>query len=679
MSMQIKAIILYHASGKRQIIPFKLGKVNIITGNSDTGKSAIIPIIEYCLGQSDFNVPGKIIRKSVAWYAVLYQIREVQVFIAKRAPVGSLYQNQVCYKEGTELTIPDRDDLKLESDDYRVKERLLQLLHSPSDSYMADSLKLHDYSKTSIDNVLFYLFQNQHTIADNEILFHRQQGATQKIKETLPYLLGVVEEAYSKIQQQLSDARNELATAKRQFKEKQRVIQKTLNDGRNLIVEARHVGLIDADAIPENQEEIIALLNIVVRQQPEPETTLFPSIGGDDRLSQLDREIEELEQKRREISDDINKIKVYATDIKQYGDAVNEHLVRLESIHLFEKPGLFEDELTKRCPLCSSELQHSTVKIATINRSLVELHRNLNLTERRKPRLDLALQELEQDRERIRRQIRQKQAIVEKILEERHQKDELIQRVSDANTRTNRVLNRIEYYLETLDSSGDTSLLQRQIEEIMRQIEEYQNQLAGYSFKSRQNFILQELNISMTRWARRLELQESSTHSYQFDIDELTVKTSDGHDVIPMRQMGGHENYLGCHLILLLSLHRYFVKEQRPIPHFLILDQPAQGYFPSVKEYQYAMDKKEDSDMIAVQRMFNFLFDFCDDKDIAPNFQLIILEHANLENDPRFQDALVEGCPWTGNDAHALIPEDWIVQEPRQPRTEQITWLYGVE
>lgn len=31
-------------------IDFDLGKVNVITGASRTGKSAIIPIIDYCLG-----------------------------------------------------------------------------------------------------------------------------------------------------------------------------------------------------------------------------------------------------------------------------------------------------------------------------------------------------------------------------------------------------------------------------------------------------------------------------------------------------------------------------------------------------------------------------------------------------------------------------------------------------
>lgn len=675
MSMQIQKIILYHASGKKQIIPFKLGTVNIITGSSDTGKSAIIPIIEYCLGQSEFNVPGTIIRKAVAWYAVIYQFQDIQVFIAKRSPIRGTYQGQVCYKEGIKLTIPELNELKPEHNDRQVKERLLQLLSLPTNSDIRNNLKVSEHVKTTIDNALFYLFQNQGTIANSEVLFHRQQGAAQKIKETLPYFLGVVEETYSKFQQQLDEAKDQLKTIERQIDEKQHVIQKTLTDGQNLIIESKRVGLIERDGMPDRQDEIIALLKTAMQKKLEPEMLPFPSVTGDDQLSQLDRDIEELEQKRVEIGNEISRIRLYAKDAEQYTDAVHEHLARLESIHLFENQDnqldLLEDVLSKRCPLCSSELTNPTVKIDAINRALFDLHRNLNLTERKKPHLDSTIQNRKQQQERIGRQIRQKEIIVDKILEERDQKKSLLQQIRDANNETNRVINWIEYYLKTLETTDSTILLQRQVEDIAQQIEDYKRQISSYSFKRRQGFILQELNMLMTAWAKRLELQGSNTNSYQFDIEKLTVNTREGQEIIPMQQMGGHENHLGCHLILLLALHKYFVEKQCPVPRFLILDQPAQGYFPELNVYQHAMETNKDSDMVAVRRMFDFLFDVCET--LSPNFQLIILEHAKLEDNPRFQNALVEGCTWTGSGTHALIPESWVVKELQNERPDQLS------
>ena len=59
MSMQIKSIVLYNAAGKTRELSFKTGAVNIISGESNTGKSALIDIVEYCLGRSEFEVSGR--------------------------------------------------------------------------------------------------------------------------------------------------------------------------------------------------------------------------------------------------------------------------------------------------------------------------------------------------------------------------------------------------------------------------------------------------------------------------------------------------------------------------------------------------------------------------------------------------------------------------------------------
>src|SRR6218665_3498481 len=42
---------------KPRRLQFDLGKVNVISGASRTGKSAVIPIIDYCLGSSTCSIP----------------------------------------------------------------------------------------------------------------------------------------------------------------------------------------------------------------------------------------------------------------------------------------------------------------------------------------------------------------------------------------------------------------------------------------------------------------------------------------------------------------------------------------------------------------------------------------------------------------------------------------------
>jgi len=42
--MQIKSLVLYNNAGEKRLLTFQIGKVNIITGESKTGKTALIDI-----------------------------------------------------------------------------------------------------------------------------------------------------------------------------------------------------------------------------------------------------------------------------------------------------------------------------------------------------------------------------------------------------------------------------------------------------------------------------------------------------------------------------------------------------------------------------------------------------------------------------------------------------------
>ena len=58
MKFSIDSIILWPKRDEFSYrrLPFADGKINIITGASRTGKSAIIPIIDYCLCSNKFQL-----------------------------------------------------------------------------------------------------------------------------------------------------------------------------------------------------------------------------------------------------------------------------------------------------------------------------------------------------------------------------------------------------------------------------------------------------------------------------------------------------------------------------------------------------------------------------------------------------------------------------------------------
>ena len=48
MTLQIRSISIYSRGGERRDVKFRLGALNIVTGASKTGKSALLDIVDYC-------------------------------------------------------------------------------------------------------------------------------------------------------------------------------------------------------------------------------------------------------------------------------------------------------------------------------------------------------------------------------------------------------------------------------------------------------------------------------------------------------------------------------------------------------------------------------------------------------------------------------------------------------
>lgn len=59
MRFVIKEIVLWLKNNKVRIIEFEENKINVITGDSGTGKSVIIDIIDYCFLQVKLKFPKK--------------------------------------------------------------------------------------------------------------------------------------------------------------------------------------------------------------------------------------------------------------------------------------------------------------------------------------------------------------------------------------------------------------------------------------------------------------------------------------------------------------------------------------------------------------------------------------------------------------------------------------------
>lgn len=119
--MIIKSVHIYSDDGRRRDVVFHNG-LNVITGRSSTGKSALSDIIEFCMGRSSFNVPEGMIRDRVSWYAVIYKFGGEEVLIAKPAPeAGALSGSLAMVRRGAVVIAPKYDDLVVNDVDSGVE------------------------------------------------------------------------------------------------------------------------------------------------------------------------------------------------------------------------------------------------------------------------------------------------------------------------------------------------------------------------------------------------------------------------------------------------------------------------------------------------------------------------------------------------------------------------------
>jgi hypothetical protein len=103
-----------------------------------------------------------------------------------------------------------------------------------------------------------------------------------------------------------------------------------------------------------------------------------------------------------------------------------------------------------------------------------------------------------------------------------------------------------------------------------------------------------------------------------------------------------------------LALHTWFADRERPVPSFLLLDQPSQAHFsPDAVPRDGIAQDKIDSDRRAVKRLYGLIFDVVEV--LNGKLQVIVTDHPDFSDDARFQRSLRER--W--RDGVKLVPEDW--------------------
>lgn len=645
--MKISSIYIYSHGGQRRDLRFKVDGLNVITGRSSTGKSALSEIIEYCMGRSSFNVPEGVIRDKVAWFAVIYQFESEQVLVAKPTPPrGGASCSTAMLRRGTELQAPEFNELVVNTDDDSIVELLSRLLGIPENRTDVALEHSRDSFDANVKHTFYYLFQKQGLVANKDQLFYRQneQYQPQAIRDTLPILLGVSSHDRYELEFKLRTAQRDLKINSKQLEEARNAVDTGHEKAVGLHSEARAVGVIGNSDESPNADRIIDALRSTLSWKPE-------TVPGDDgsRISRLEEELSQLRQERRDAQARIDSARQFAKRARGYESEAAEQVERLASIKALPTN---PDTGEWQWPFSERNLALDSPVAAVLLNELESLDKELRIATGQRPKLEAYLTELTGKVDETARAITQKEAELSAAISA----NEVIAQMGSRNNAAARVVGRISLFLETLLPNEDLAMLEAANRRLSNKVKQLEAQIGADDTNERLASILNNISAQLTRYIQKFDA-EFRDYPARLNLPQLTITFDRPERPVPMGRTGGGENHLAYHLSALLALHLFAAQNNRPIPRFLLIDQPTQVYFPSEQVYKDAdgsvQRTEADADLNAVRRLFELLLKFT--KEDVPGFQLIVTEHANLR-DQWFQDALVEQ-PWTK--PPALVPEDW--------------------
>jgi hypothetical protein len=312
---------------------------------------------------------------------------------------------------------------------------------------------------------------------------------------------------------------------------------------------------------------------------------------------------------------------------------------------------LFQHDIADHghCPLCESVLEVPIPTVTEITGALRDVSAELEAVEVENPRVQSRLASLQADERRIEDRLRTNNAGILTRMRE----NDLLKAQHDGFIMQARTIGKITQYLSGAVRTKDHSTLEKAIEEAKQRVAVLERQIDGDADQERIDTYLNIIGRLMTDYSAELDLEHKGSQ-LRLDIRKLTVIADTLDGPVPLQRMGSGENWVGYHVLAHLALHHWFRRKMRPVPAFLILDQPSQAHYPPEHDANDgALDSLDDEDKTAVQKLFSLIAKVAGE--LSPALQVVLIDHADLRA-PWFEDAVVER--W--RHGRKLVPQDWI-------------------
>ena len=613
-------------NGNLRSLPFSNDKVNVITGNSKTGKTAILEIIDYCFcGSKETVVISKEhIAENVAWYGIRFFIND-KVYTIARGEISEdgKFSNDYYFSQTGE--IPELPFVKMEEAQLKtILEHEFSIDNEVTVSHGGKSVRKN--TKLSFRYFLLFNTLSKDIIDNGKMYFDKMH--IERYRDVWPHIfdlaLKVINFDTLQMQKTIVDLKQELHVLEADKRKNEKKQERRTDSILLLIKKAKEAGIIDENL---GTDEAFSVLEQLIES------------GGKilSRDYSIEQEYERLSEERDKLALQLAKLKRFKKSYSEYKNRLREEATSLQPITYIQKQ--FTDKT-------SGEYRHFL--------------ENLSL-------------ELKRIKEAIRERRPFEYDVDGKIAE-------LSKRIKDLDSQLSKTAN-VEYNTipaaQKLISFGeiraefnqiipivDSSELDEKISEKEKQLEKLEEQ--NISTEEQRELAIKTLNefIQVYVYQAKNELDEYGGYWAWFDYKRaiLTLKEDKSAAIANISSSSDH---LYMHLCLFAGLHHMILSKGSPyIPSFLIIDQPSRPYF-NTAEYSYkdsekALSNKDDwSKVKGIFAFWDHFFSLILSQ--KKHFQIIMLEHVS--------ESAWSGCKFVklveifdGED-NALIPPPKNVSE----------------
>lgn len=622
MKFAIDTITLWsHRNEKRQL-HFKRGKVNVLTGGSHRGKSAILDILDYCFLGSSHKIPLDIINDNTSWYGLTFAINEKNYTIARHSPNGNTVSSEVYFSSIG--SIPDQPKPNITIEELKlILEAEFKIDEAVRLAYGGGALR----SGSKVSFRYFFLFNtvSEDIITSRDIYFDKQNE--DRYREALPRIfdLAMGIDTLQNIANREKKEKLERELVKEERRSNRIEMGRTDFDSelRQLAAQAAAFGLPAIDERQLSAETLKASLQEA--STPDRGDTLHQHSQVSAAIFDLDRRLRKL----RLLSSEINRYKSQSADTYDSLIPITEILAQSEYI---VKSSVFDS------------------LIASIRSDLAAVKKVVQRNQPVEVQVRSIQNKLLDDRAKLVEQQRALPAAPESFETEK-QKWLFV----------GETLGRLETLFPSAakDAEPQSNLvgsLQSQIDAIS--VEDVQ---------TKRNAVLSLINeIAATLLKRTGDaLYNYATWHPEFVYNEKRLRLRKPLSSV-IENVGSSSNHMFMHLLHFLSLHAVAIVEKSPfIPAFLIIDQPSRPYYPSEVAMDGVQLKSEDSELVRVafELLDGFVKEMQDMK--AHEFQMIVFEHVNTDAFQGLENVHV--LP-EFRESERLIPESWYLG--KQPPNE---------